>query len=148
MMSLGRLLHLRRIVTRRGDFGGGKLVAVFVVDTFVGTRFSSRFLLPATLRVGGRRFLTFLSLFVLLSLVLEVGGDFGGGMHSQFVNRLRLLSVGSSCKHIMLLLVSSASLSSASVNSLLTLLLFPGLALQLNVKDDRREDFPVKQGEY
>jgi len=49
----------------------------------------------------------------------------------------------------MLLLVSSASLSSASVNSLLAfLLLLPGLALQLDVKEDRLDDFPVKQGEY
>merc|ERR1719316_1684922 len=63
-------------------------------------------------------------------------------MHSQFVNRLRLLSVGSSWRH-MISLVSS-SLSSASVNSLLALLLFPGLL----AKEDRREDFPVKQGEY
>lgn len=137
-------MHFRRIVTRRGDFGGGKLAAFF--DTLVGTRFSSRLVVPATLRVGGRRFFIFFS-FLLLT-VLDSGGvgDFGGGMHSQFVKRLRLLSVGRSWRHMMLLLVSfSSSLSSASVNSLLTLLLFPGLLL---AKEDRREDFPVKHGEY
>jgi len=142
MMSFGRLLHLRRIVTRRGDFGGGKLAVVFF-DTLVGIRFSSRLVIPATLRVGGRRFdLIFLFLLLVADDSGDVG-DFGGGMHSQFVRRLRLLSVGSSCKH-MISLVTSASLSSASVNSLLTLLLLPGLL----AKEDRREDFPVKQGEY